>query len=717
MKKRKKSRFKLWMISFFVISILFSNQSLALEDDTSILATPPKTPTNDTFTSIGGEYTIKYILQNYNIFSFSDIEATHVVGPIITRNKAYRTQGYQAGTSASSQLIASDFSNGKSSYVGTVEQLGQEDKGKFALNYWFDKNQNPPPNLYVSLSSNSVQNIPQWGNPKYFFYNSSGKQFTSPNATGQGGVLQNDNFINFDEARSSIIAQSQSMLTNSNNIEVSPDLETGYLKIEAGKKYRVKNANRLRVVDISYPKDYHPVTNPYPYSTNINIDGADLTSSGQSFKGFAPPVTQGNPEYITARTYTKIDGKDHYYFPIILINGKQFNGAEGMGPGFEYGKQNGVIWNMPYINTATSGKRVARENLSDILGHIVAPYMEFWNYDNKNNQTSWNGGNINGGAIVEAWHGGFMESHQWSYDVDDIIEPANVDLNFKAKKNFIDGNLNSQVFKFRLELFEGSTVPNGMVNKNIPQTITSDSSGNINFLPITFNKQGMYSLRVKEEIPSSSTDNIIYDKSEYRLDITVVKNASNPSQPRFEFTTNITQVIDKDGKVLNPTQNVTDVVFNNKNKLKQSFTIKKIDAGTEILLPGAVFDLYKANQSSGVIEGNPIINNITTGADGTILISNELLKVDTLYILKETKPPAGYVGEKEIAFYIKGSDGLFPNIQNKVVIKNGETIVIENERYVSQLPNTGGKGTKGYVLLGIFMVSVSSGFFIREYLK
>lgn len=681
-----------------------------------------KIPTEDTFNKVIGEYSIKNILKNYNVFSSKDIEGTHIVGPIAAQNKAYRTRSYNQIPKYSGKLIASDFSNKIPSYVGIVEKLQSENATTFALNYGFETSLNPKPNLYVNYSNNSVKE----NNSTYKFINSDGSEYTSPNNSGNSPVFQNDEFINFDTARNAIIAESRLMLTNPQNIVVSPDPQTGYLKVKAGQKYLVKNADRLRIIDIDYPKGYHPYEpgkKPYPYNTIINIEGSELISSGQAFTGVQPiPNTELDgaeqaTHYITSRTYTNIDGKPHYYLPIMLINGKTFNGAISTGQGFEYGQNNGLIFNMPNINTETSGKRVAREDLSDIPGHIVAPDMEFWNYDNKNGSTDWIGGNLNGGAIVKDWHSGNMECHQWSYDVGDVVDPSNIDFKFQAQKIFTGGNLNDNKFKFILELFEGDKVPEGMLNKNIPQNIEVQSDGSIKFLPLTFTKEGTYSFRIKEDIPNPAQENITYDKSQYKLDITVKKDTSNPNAHKFLLTQKITKIIDKDGNILTTPEELSQIIFENKLKEPEleelGFIIKKIDNITMELLKGAEFDLYLANDTTGKPVGSPIITKITTSDDGTISVNHPSLKTNTLYVLQETKAPDGYISGKEINFYIKGDEGLFPNIEDKVVIGNGEIIIVENEKQPFELPSTGGTGSNVYILTGICTI-ISSTIFLQN---
>ncbi|MGL4106835.1 collagen-binding domain-containing protein [Clostridium sp. LP20] len=529
------------------------------EESTLVRAIGSRIPTNDTFTSLGGSYTIKHILKNYNIFAFDDIEGTHVVGPIVTKNKAYRTSGY--GIGVNSTFIASDYSKGVPSYVGILEPIINSDKATVNFNYGFDFKKNPSfkePNLYIS-SFNDLEKNQNSG--KHTVYSKDGKAFTGPSNSGYGPIFQNDNFINFEDARSKILNESSNLASRPDSIEVSPEADTGYLKIDAGKSYLIKDASKLRLVDIQYPAGYDPVKNHYPYPTIINIVDDTLAMSGITFKEKNIIAPDGTSFYVGKQTLNKIEGKDHQFFPALCVNGKLFNGGQGAGEGFEYGDDNGVIWNMPNIKTKNGGYRVVTDGNYDILGHIIAPNAEIWNYSEKSpGQVTWSGGNMNGCAIVDAWHGGTRESHMWPLALTDIDPPIKKDLLLVGKKNFSGGNLKDYNFKFTLGLLDGGSIPDGVVNKDIPQTVSSKEDGSIEFLPITFNKEGSYTFNIKEVIDEKIDKEIIYDKSEYKVDVTVKKNAETNT---FDITYIITKIKDSNGELLYKPETVDILIFNN----------------------------------------------------------------------------------------------------------------------------------------------------------
>lgn len=681
-----------------------------------------KNPTDDTFETIVGKYSLKNILTNYNIFSFNDVQSKHIVGPVIAKNKAYATYEYGNHETSNEQLIVSDYSKSIPSYIGIIDKIKNENKSTVALNYGFDFNHNinfKSPNLYINLSNNDIKK--EVGTEEIYYVVSNGENYKSPNNGGRSPILQNDKFLDFEKVKNSIVKESSNLLSNKYNVEISLkeqtnpkkyeiEADTGYLELDAGGNYLIKDASRLRVVDIKYPQGYDPITKPYPYNTVINISGNKLVKSGESFKS-KNVTTQGKPDYyINEKTYGKIDNKDHFFFPMVLVNGEKFNGTKP-GEGGEYSDNgNSVVWNMPNIETNDNENRVTMHSETDILGHIVAPNAEFWNYREDAGKVTWNGGNNNGCAIVKSWHGGYMESHMWPYGEGEIGEPIDpdVDIFIKGKKEiqgFSESEIYMKDFKFKLDMFEGEEVPEGILSKNIPQTVTQ-KDGNIEFLPITFNKEGIYYFRIKEVIPEDN-DDVVYDKSEYKVCITVNKDIDNS----FKTSITITKIIDKDGIIINTSENAEEIVFVNKKEEivkpeKLRFTIEKRDEITNTLLKDAEFSLYKSDKD-GNPQDEPILTNIITNENGKITVENESLKYNQLYVLIETKAPEGYINGENIVFYIKDKKETYLDIHDIVIIDNEGIIKVLNKQSDELLPETGGYGNNIYYLIGTIIILAS----------
>lgn len=709
-----------------------SEDSLEIEDITSEDAiteseVDPKfvyeKPTTDTFQDYFKDgYTLKNILTYYNIFSFNDAEAKHIVGPVIAKNSAYGTRNTYTGES-SEKLIFADYvgyikENEKTrsyipSYIGTVTRMKNSNTPKFGLNYSY-VNENPEftfPNLYINDVNHKIYKTVNGTDMIYNIQDKVGGDYPTPNNTGKGITLETDNFINFDKAKEDILNECNNLIKKNDNILVSTGGEdgkykieesTGYLRLDAGKNYIIKDASRLRVVDIIYPDGYHPVTKPYPYNTVINIEGNNLPISGDKFEG---------KDGFEAMTLKHIKNEAYYYFPMVAVNGVGFSAnVEGSISGsVDYGEDNSVVWNMPNIKTSNGGKRMTRLDRTDILGHMIAPNVEFWNL---NENGGWHGSNNNGCAIVQSWHGGFMESHMWPYgegEIGENIKPTG-EFVLKGTKNIENADIKDYdgKFEFTLDFFDENSKKEGISNKEvIPHTI-KHSNGNISFKAIKFEQEGVYTFRVKENIPDNKLEGIKYDLSEHKVVVDVKK--VSPTSENFKVTHKITKVKDKDGNDINPEKEVSKVEFNNSKEeevvIPLSFTIKKIDELTENILPGAVFDLYEADDN-GKSKESPILKDITTGENGTIEVKDSdslKLELDKLYVLVETKAPDGYAKGNNVIFYIKGTEGLFPNITDKVVIGNGGTLTITNKAFDQVLPETGGSGTENYLLLGGFMM-------------
>ena len=75
-KKQKKYTYLLiFIIIFNIICTFLQNTEMVYASET------------DTFTSNGGEYTLEYIFNKYNVFSFGDATGVHIVGPVAAKGK------------------------------------------------------------------------------------------------------------------------------------------------------------------------------------------------------------------------------------------------------------------------------------------------------------------------------------------------------------------------------------------------------------------------------------------------------------------------------------------------------------------------------------------------------------------------------------------------------------------------------------------------------
>lgn len=624
-----------------------------------------KNTTTDTFETVVGPYTLKNILSKYNVFSFGDITASHIVGPVVGRD-AYKVTKDQ-------KLIVSDYANNIPSYLEKIYKVS--DANNVGLNYGFE-GQNPNfqggaikyPNLYIAEEGNDVFHNSNSGLYQMVYGDT---KIAGPNNTGNSPILQNDKFLDFEKAAKMTLEESKKLLNDSKNIIIETSEkykidEEGTLKIDAGNNYLIKNASNLKKVDIIFPEGFSPIEKPlYPYGTIINIEG-DLP------KGI-------------------FKGKEQSLFPEIYVNGKVFvgiiHGTPGVGDA-QIGEFTKVLWNMPNIVTNEGENILWKKTASDILGHIVAPQAEFWNGKEEGGDIQWAGGNINGNVIVKSWYGGSMESHYWPHEGEiGEVKPGGVSLFLKGKKTFNKGSLEEK-FKFELS-YEGDSLPEGVSNINIPQEVYQEKDGTIKFKEIKFTKPGEYNFTIKE-IPDEGNKDIIYDKTKYRVVVTVKEGDKG--------------TLSLETKIINLSNNdvVEDIVFINERIL--DFTIEKRDEDSNQLLEGAIFDLYEGN-SEGKPQGNPIIKDIKTEESGKVEVSSKILEYNKLYLLVETKAPDNYIIGENILFYIKGDKGPYPD--KGIEIKNHHIIGVNNKKKSDViLPETGGSGSKVNIILGLgFMMT------------
>ncbi|MGL5354193.1 MAG: Spy0128 family protein [Clostridium sp.] len=550
MKKRAVAQCKGFLVLALAIFFLFGN-TVAVKGNTILL---DKRQTTDTFTSLGGEYSIQNILGSYGVFSFRDITGSHIVGPIVAKEKVYKTESDGISLEPINDFIAvADLSNGISSYVGEVTKRNGVGKPTFEMNHTYSYDM-PTPNLYTRYSD---MNIWQDTNSYKLYKNNKEESFFNPNngkdGTGNGEIFQNDNFINFQEAKNQIKKESLEILTRQGRV-VAPDPNTGYLKIEAGHNYIINDASKLRIVDLIFPEGYDGVTNYYPYPTFINFSGSNLALSGTAFESVEIlPGTITQPV-----TLPKIGNEDYQFFPDIYVNGVSFDGTiAGPSGSADFGEKLNILWNLPNVKTLDGGYKMAKTGYGDILGHIIAPDVQFYNYIiDKDGNTKWGGGNMNGGAIVDSWYGGRREVHYWPYK-DDIENPVFKDFSIKGNKSLIGKPLENNEFKFKLDLIYASD-PEGIVNIEFPE-ISNSGSGTLYFPIIEFEKAGIYEFSIKEVI-DTSIDKVTFDKSEYKL---IVNVKEDPLLSLLNINYEIYKVKDEDGFALDPMVKVEEIEFNN----------------------------------------------------------------------------------------------------------------------------------------------------------
>lgn len=390
-------------------------------------------PTDDTYETLGGKYTLAYLLNRYNAVSFGYLEGSHIVGPVIALDYAART-GYTKGTEASnSTLVVSDYTTRKlwddtddEEYVGQFSYIGNLLPSRYhptnpivQLNYGFDYIEDSSfdsPYLYTSATNQYVvEDIYE----KQFILRSDGSTagtaFTSPNDFGMQEVYQKNEFISKTLLQEAVTSGSDFIAQN------------GYLEWDKNKpeEYETldisefKTSDNQHYVEITYGNSYN-ITNTNDLGRDWYVV-MDFTEHEYGTGDTKPTVIN-----VAKEAVQKVDGE--YVFPQVKVRYTADKGAEastlgglnlkainstGYGKDVEYNIHgNRVVWNFHDF----VGDVRFPENFNDIPGHIIIPQGSLINQKGD----GWIGGNLNGCVIAQTIEMGLMEVHMWPYGGDDV---------------------------------------------------------------------------------------------------------------------------------------------------------------------------------------------------------------------------------------------------------------------------------------------------------
>lgn len=645
--------------------------------------------TSHTFLSLGGTYTYYYLINYFNVVAWErDIEGQHLVGSIITKERAYRTIGdsvdfsttllpdtreYNAGA-----LEASDYSRGIYSYVGEFTQTSAGDP-TFKLDYGFDTAIDSaflPPDLYTLASWESgekvyILDIGIHDIREYIKIGDGGDlPFLSPNNSGMSSTYKNNEFINFSYIQSALTSASNTLQTTGNiegktidMIHIDASALTS-VEVESGKSYHISNATGITDINIILPEGYDFFVNPYPEPTTINFIGEIKNIS--------------------------IAGIKHYEFPKVTINNEDVETKRGEDG--EYSERgNKIIWNLPDLvtNSATGEGRLtlATNEIQNIPGHILAPSVEIWNYgEDGNEQIKWLGGNLNGSAMVKSYHSGTLETHMMPYN-----SWGEEGLIISVDKTLDGGIEGVEGFSFELAYKSGnqSNILNITDSDKValPFNVYANEAGEIVFPALKFSSAGIYVFSLKENLGNDG--DITYDQSEYEISVNVVQNTDNTMS--ISYTT--TQIKSSTGEQIVATQiENNEVIFMNQTGISYTF-YKENDLGER--LKGAVFQLVEVKSATDltIVEDK---GTVTSNSAGQLIIPLEKGKT---YKIEEIEAPEGYqITPGAYRIIIVDTSGNITLQQ-----ENGDVIidqVIINEVKEFALPDTGGIGLITIYLMG-----------------
>ncbi|KRK38395.1 hypothetical protein FC62_GL000078 [Amylolactobacillus amylotrophicus DSM 20534] len=161
-------------------------------------------------------------------------------------------------------------------------------------------------------------------------------------------------------------------------------------------------------------------------------------------------------------------------------------------------------------------------------------------------------------------------------------------------------------------------------------------------------------------------------------------------------------------------------------------TLEKLSSTFQKTLQGVEFKLYDSDDSAGEPDFStlPLIDTVTTGDDGKIVLNNGQIKADNTYYLVESQTVEGFIqlkgyftittdklkGFTTVTYTRKAETDESPPFKftsTSTDTSYAGTLEIYNKRK-STLPTTGGNGILGYVGIGLTMAIVALLFFIAR---
>lgn len=353
---------KLMLVLFLILT--FQSHLLNVQSQDTI---------DDTFESENHSYDIEYILKNYNVFSFGDIAASHINGPVIAQAGVFKL------AQDSMDINIPSWNGAKSEYGVSVSDFSRDVpnnnsyiKGDYATTRGFTHAKR----LYVGVEND----------------NHLEQMSTNPNLE----IVKSDHYLDWNKAYTNLYEQSLNLLSQSERTLSLDDIYTS----EDGENYIIvkpydnllitqevfDNYSYLVYISDSKPFDLPMITLNYDLVGTVieknNVVVADETAAQSG------SINLGALYHSLA-----YDG----YHP----SGPYVNGDE---------KAINIIHNYPYAKTIIN-KTTQR------FGQLVALNAEV--YDNV--------GNVNGNMIVNAYYSPNSESHFWPLS-NDVETPRLFDI-------------------------------------------------------------------------------------------------------------------------------------------------------------------------------------------------------------------------------------------------------------------------------------------------
>ncbi|MGL6198043.1 MAG: Cna B-type domain-containing protein [Lachnospiraceae bacterium] len=354
--------------------------------------------TTDTFISNGGSYAYDYILQNIGVFSFNDVSAVHIVGPIIAKGQVYNINNASKGIDFGNyhQGVSSYVQGGLNPYTSTTPAMdaiydNSEYLSRMPVFYTGTANQT------VVSNDGSVYTIN--GQELLAMYDT---KYWNSDLYVTGGIYGNnveftDNYIDWNAARNAFNAESKSIASSAKaagrNI-TSEDLITATNNPYGGKVLVVEPGDVISIdgdTFLTQKGDGNPI--------ELAVSQAALN---QLYGEITAIVIKSDSEYFSDQIVLNVEGEGNYTIPSTYYCSTSAdpsdanNWYKGTIENWYYGYNGNTV--RPYINmfwniagnTSNPGEQeiyfpdnTDRDAIG--IGNIVAPnskvYINYGDYN------------------------------------------------------------------------------------------------------------------------------------------------------------------------------------------------------------------------------------------------------------------------------------------------------------------------------------------------
>lgn len=285
--------------------------------------------TEDTFENTGGAYTLDYILNHYNVFSFGKVTGSHIVGAVVCRGDLYNGMDEEAGKKTNIPFGNSIIENSFSYVNGMIYATPAMSVRRIYLGT----------GNHISRTGNWNDNDSSEGQ---FHVNGNDWNYNAHQ------IRTTDHYVDWDAAYSGLDLQAKKLAEDPDNRKIRPeDIKNGGLYLRAGERVTVSKEVLDLITDAVY------------------VD----TTGGSGTGGLAGK--QG--------TVINLMQYEDFSLPVLKYGEGENYGFYSSGSPGEFGAGVSIVWNVPYAAYITW-----KGNQGNEVGHVVAPnavmYYEGGNY-------------------------------------------------------------------------------------------------------------------------------------------------------------------------------------------------------------------------------------------------------------------------------------------------------------------------------------------------